>query len=632
MATEIIRANKSGTKYFFIKNNGTESGASNQNTNYVGNYDYKEYRSRLSFSPDKNKFKDQLITKAVVRVYVRSADYSTPTILKINTPNGSQADSNSAYVSAKYCMENEKNSPTSNGAYIDLEITDSDALKYINEYCTNGQTFSIYLGRKTDSYKSGTNYCIYVGVNDDSYNKDEYPRITLTYVPNASTGSINPNPTIGDKFTVNIVKASSDYTHNIIIQSNIDSKIKIESGRTSNTSWSPTITEEDTYKWIASSASSQSNTKLIIETYLDDSLLGKNEYNFTLYAKTNPVVNWTTALNASSGSLTTLVSGYGKVTLNLKTTPVDTSSPISYFRVKINSCNVVVDRTYEVKDNSNSITINDLPKPYTASDTTFSINVYAINNRGKESAPTTIQTMCYAYALPSTILNPIRASDQYGKEDINGTYIYNNTELNYTPINGQNSITRVTVKIEDTIIKDEYNPESLTFYKSGASTESEYNITVTIKDRVSENTITSKIPSSNFLIHIKTGGKSIGIGSAAGDDETIKLGWKLLVDNGITLNKPLSIESGGTGVSSLPGLKEILGINNLNYLQLSGGTLSGDLSINGALSTTDSNKAITLMGNNFTYNGNDVLVLNKNVFYSSEEPSERSIGTIWLKI
>ena len=116
------------------------------------------------------------------------------------------------------------------------------------------------------------------------------------------------------------------------------------------------------------------------------------------------------------------------------------------------------------------------------------------------------------------------------------------------------------------------------------------------------------------------------------------MGWKLLVKKGVEFYDtngnliPLPPASGGTGVSSIEGLKNILGINNLNYLPLSGGTLSGDLSINGALSTTNSNKAITLKGSNFTYNGNDVLVLNKNVFYSSEEPSNPSIGTIWLKI
>ena len=300
---------------------------------------------------------------------------------------------------------------------------------------------------------------------------------------------------------------------------------------------------------------------------------------------------------------------------------------------------MILNRTYNATSGSLSVTLNDIKAPYTPSDANFIIHAYAINSLGVESSFKEISKLCYAYALPSTILNPIRALNSSGTEDINGTYIYNNTALNYTSINGKNSITGITVKIEDTTISTvSYTQSYLTFYKSGASTEKEYNITVTIQDRISTNTIKAKIPSSNFLIHIKKDGKSIGIGSAAGDDNTIKLGWKLLVKKGIEFYDtngnlvPLPPASGGTGVSSIEGLKTILGIDNLNYLPLTGGALSGNLSINGALSTTNSNKAITLKGSNFTYNGNDVLVLNKNVFYSSKEPSNPSIGTIWLKI
>ena len=119
----------------------------------------------------------------------------------------------------------------------------------------------------------------------------------------------------------------------------------------------------------------------------------------------------------------------------------------------------------------------------------------------------------------------------------------------------------------------------------------------------------------------------------------VKGGIKFYNSNGA--ESPLSTTLGGTGVTSLTDLKkelDKLGSGSSNYLPLNGGVLNGDLTIkeanltiNGALYTTDSNKAITLTGNNFTYNGNDVLVFNKNIVYSSEKPKEPPKGLIWLE-
>ena len=196
-----------------------------------------------------------------------------------------------------------------------------------------------------------------------------------------------------------------------------------------------------------------------------------------------------------------------------------------------------------------------------------------------------------------------------------GTYIYGTSNIAISS-NGGNTFKSISVSIKDSTLTPNINTSNpLKFYIAGASAEKEYTIIINVTDQVATNTITTKIPSSNFVLHVKTGGKSIGIGSAAGENGTIKLGWKLLVNNGIEINSssvklssPLSVSNGGTGVNSYDGLKQQLGINNLNYLSLSGGTISGDLSINGALSTTNSNKAITLKGNSFTYNNKNVVL------------------------
>lgn len=634
MSSIILKANEKlnggydTSKYWNISSGSSSSSGSNL---YVGvTTDYANRRSRITFFPNSSIFADQTIKAVTLTLKVRtlfSSEAKTQdTNIKISATN---EDSNTAYEKATLCGTL---SAKKEGEIFTFNFS-GDSLELINNYCKNGTQFSIYFGIDSNEGKYGLQYY--------GFSVSGAPFLTIEYQPSASTGTISNNPKIGLPFTVYINKVDGTrYTHIIKISSSIsDTSISSDMLSTDIISKNFTISAANTLDWISSSATSQ-RANCLIETYSDGTKIGNYSFEFVLSIADILDVTWNTySITATSNinSYNYLISGQNYPIVNLKATATN-GSTITKYRLEINSCGVVLNKTYNATSGSLSVTLNDIKAPYTSSDANFIIHAYAINSLGVESSFKEISKLCYAYALPSTILNPIRASDEKGTEDINGTYIYNNTELNYTSINGQNSITKVTVKIEDTIIKDEDNPQSLTFYKSGASTENEYNITVTIKDRVSENTIKAKIPSSNFLIHIKKGGKSIGIGSAAGDDETIKLGWKLLVKKGIEFYDtngnliPLPPASGGTGVSSIEGLKEILGINNLNYLQLSGGTLSGDLSINGALSTTDSNKAITLTGNNFTYNGGDVLVLNKNVFYSSEEPSNPSIGTIWLKI
>lgn len=633
MSSITLRANRKAdgsyenTNYWKASDDGVLASTGN-NLKVGASSNYINWRSRITFFPNSSIFSNQTIKSVTLTVKVKNLFSSSAntqnTTIKVSNIN---EDTNASYTQAVECGPM---GAKTEGSTFTFKFS-GDGLKKISDYCKSGSQFSLFFGIDADNGKYGLEYY--------GFKVSDAPTLTIKYQPSASTGTISNNPKIGSYFTVYINKVSGTlYTHKIIISSSISTtSISADIPDTNTTDKSFLILNKDTTNWISPSATSQL-ANCLIETYSDGVKIGSYSFDFVLKVADILDVTWDddkTSITSSS-STNCLISGYSYPKVSLKATA--SGGTITKYRLEINSCGIQLNKTYSVTNGELTQSLTD-SIPYTSIDTDFEIFAYAIDSLGRESSKKSIKEICYAYALPSTILSPIRASNSSGTEDINGTFIYNNTALNYTSINGKNSITGITVKIEDTTISTvSYTQSYLTFYKSEASTESEYNITVTIQDRVSTNTIKAKIPSSNFLIHIKKGGKSIGIGSAAGDDETIKLGWKLLVKKGIEFYDtngnliPLPPASGGTGVSSIEGLKNILGINNLNYLPLSGGTLSGDLSINGALSTTNYNKAITLRGNNFTYNGSDVLVLNKNVFYSSEEPSNPSIGTIWLKI
>lgn len=181
-------------------------------------------------------------------------------------------------------------------------------------------------------------------------------------------------------------------------------------------------------------------------------------------------------------------------------------------------------------------------------------------------------------------------------------------------------------------------------------------------------------PSAAYIIHIKKGGKALGLGAASGENETITCGWKLLANGGleidgdkITISNFLPPEQGGTGVGSLSALKPLLGIpddftkyitsDNLENevkkycLPLTGGTMTGNIKLNstsaGILgpyghSLLWGSGYNTILGNSYgSCYINSAIYANKiatmsdipdvpTIYFTTYEPSG-SAGDIWLK-
>ena len=100
-----------------------------------------------------------------------------------------------------------------------------------------------------------------------------------------------------------------------------------------------------------------------------------------------------------------------------------------------------------------------------------------------------------------------------------------------------------------------------------------YEATLTLTDTVGTvSTYVTEISSAAYVFHVKKGGKAIGFGMAAGEDNTASFGWD------VKMSSPLAVTEGGTGASAGSSA-----CSNIGAVKKSGDTMTGNLSIQTSL-------------------------------------------------
>lgn len=180
----------------------------------------------------------------------------------------------------------------------------------------------------------------------------------------------------------------------------------------------------------------------------------------------------------------------------------------------------------------------------------------------------------HSYASPYFTENiAYRCTSDGTRDDANGTYAYVKSSFTCYTLNGNNGVTAsMTLKQVGGSTIATGSLVSGTGYILGNGSlvsDATYQVLITLTDTVgSITTYTGEINSAAYIMHIKKGGKAVGFGMAAGDDETVSFGWQ------IKLSTPLGIAQGGTGASTAANACAELGA-----VKKTGDTLSGNLSI-----------------------------------------------------
>ena len=165
---------------------------------------------------------------------------------------------------------------------------------------------------------------------------------------------------------------------------------------------------------------------------------------------------------------------------------------------------------------------------------TITVTASIVDSRGRSASKQTTFNI-YPYNIPSfTSVTAYRCNSGGTQDDVSGTYVCVNAVFKASELNGNNKVTATaTLTQVNGTYSTSANLTSGTRSILGGgniSTDSTYKLTITLKDTVgTTHSVAYDIASAAYIIHVKKGGKAMGIGCAASKDNTLSIGWELLM-------------------------------------------------------------------------------------------------------
>lgn len=393
-----------------------------------------------------------------------------------------------------------------------------------------GQTLILYTGTTRKVY-SGTYTAGY------DYLGVEAASIAITYTYLRSSGSIGSAST-GSAAKLTIKASSSAFTHKVTWKIGSNSASQTVGAGVKSASY--TIP----HSWIPNAASATAT--VVLETFSGSTSLGSVSYNFTVTVPAS-LVPTIDALNIAPAYLSGVAAraqSWGLFLQNKSTAVVSMSGVYAHGGATMAS--------YSITTSPNIGSASD--RNWTTGTLTRSGNITftakLTDSRGRTATKsTTIYVNAYQAPWFGAVPTLFRCTSTGSRDDLGGTYARVMASFSCSSVNGNNSVRcAVTLNGASTSLAN------VTAYTIGAGAlelDGQYVAQLTLTDDVGESTVYSlPLPSAAYLFHVRRGGKSIGVGRAAGtsDDKVIHVGWPVALDT------PLAPESGGTGLTASPSI------------------------------------------------------------------------------
>jgi len=416
----------------------------------------------------------------------------------------------------------------------------------------------IYVPSTRGTYDGG--YCYdYLGISAMT--------LTFTFDYLQSDGSLaSTSVAAGSSATMNITAYNTAYSHKLTW--NFGSHTATQNVAAGTTTASYTIP----LSWLDVIPSATSGSANVVLDTLDASgnSLGTSTHNFTVTVPSSvvPTISSITATPVNSNSV---INGWGLYVYGMSKATLTISGAAGKYGSSIKSYSI----TTSPSVGSSSLSSFTTSTLY-ASDT-ITVTAKVTDTRGRTATKTT-SFYVHFYSSPYFLtLQAYRCNSSGTQDDASGTYAYVKAEFDCYDLNGKNSVTgRVQISQVGGSYSTSTSLTSGTRYILGGgnlAVDAVYEATFTLTDSVGNvSTYVAEIGSAEYVIHVKKGGKAIGFGMAAGDDETVSFGWP------VKMSEPLPVSEGGTGASSAAFARFALGC-----VASSGDTMTGDLKIQTAL-------------------------------------------------
>ena len=391
--------------------------------------------------------------------------------------------------------------------------------------------------------------------------------MTFTYDYLQSEGSLSASSVqAGSSITMNIISHSDDYTHKVNVMFGSHSmSATLAAGKTSTAFVIP-------LSWLDVIPSATSGTAtMTLETLgADGSSLGTSTHAFSVVAPAS-VVPTIDGISITPVNGNATIAGWDIFVYGYSCAEIAINNAAGIYGSSIKSYSI----TTSPSAGSSSVS-SFTTKTLTVSGT-VNVTATVTDTRGRSASATTTFYV-HPYTAPYiTSIMAYRCTSDGVKDDVNGTYAYIKASFGCSSLDGRNS---VAAEVALSQVGGDYSTstsledgEAVIIGDGNLLPDATYEVIVRANDvLLTYSSFMTHIGSSEYALHIKKGGKAVGIGMAAGDDETITMGWPVKMKN------PLAISEGGTGATSAA-----LALFALGALSTSGGTMSGNLNIRTSL-------------------------------------------------
>lgn len=416
----------------------------------------------------------------------------------------------------------------------------------------------IYVPSTRGTYDGG--YCYdYLGITALT--------MTFTFDYLQSDGALSSiSVAAGSAATMNITAYNTAYSHKLTWKFGTHTATQTVAAGTTTASYTIPLS------WLDVIPSSTSGSASVVLDTLDVSgnSLGTSTHAFTVTVPSS-VVPTISSVTASPVNSNSVINGWGLYVYGESKAKLNINGAAGKYGSTIKSYSITTSPSV------GSSTLSSFTTGTLYGSGTITVTAKVTDTRGRTATKTTTFYVHF-YSNPYFLsLQSYRCNSSGVQDDAGGTYAYLKAEFDCYDLNSKNSVTGRVVLSQ---VGGSYSTSTAITSGTGVilgggnlAVDAVYEATFTLTDALGEiSTYVAEIGSAEYVMHVKNGGKAIGFGMAAGDDETVSFGWP------VKMSEPLAISEGGTGATSAALARFALGC-----VASTGGTMSGNLTIQTSL-------------------------------------------------